>query len=151
MSGLVALFHRDGRPVVEGMIWRMLMAGRRHRSLHLGTYAASPRPRLGGRPVSDLPPPRPRDYWSPYTERMPREQLRALQLRRLQTLVGWAYARSPFWRQLLANILGKPVVTLETQEGSASGAALLAMVGTGIVVSLRRKEPTSKSVNKVSD
>jgi xylulokinase len=40
-------------------------------------------------------------------------------------------ARSPFWRQLLANILGKPVVTLETQEGSAYGAALLAMVGTG--------------------
>jgi xylulokinase len=32
---------------------------------------------------------------------------------------------------LLANILGKPVVTLETQEGSAYGAALLALVGTG--------------------
>ena len=40
-------------------------------------------------------------------------------------------ARSPFWRQLLADILGKPVVTLETQEGSAYGAALLAQVGTG--------------------
>jgi xylulokinase len=40
-------------------------------------------------------------------------------------------ARSPFWRKLLANILGKPVVTLETQEGSAYGAALLALVGTG--------------------
>src|SRR6266446_1918885 len=40
-------------------------------------------------------------------------------------------ARSPFWRRLLANILGRPVVTLETQEGSAYGAALLALVGTG--------------------
>jgi xylulokinase len=40
-------------------------------------------------------------------------------------------ARSPFWRRLLADILGKPVVTLETQEGSAYGAALLALVGTG--------------------
>ena len=40
-------------------------------------------------------------------------------------------ARSPFWRQLLADILAKPVVTLETQEGSAYGAALLALVGTG--------------------
>jgi xylulokinase len=40
-------------------------------------------------------------------------------------------AKSSFWRQLLANIFGKPVVTLETQEGSAHGAALLAMVGTG--------------------
>jgi phenylacetate-CoA ligase len=51
--------------------------------------------------VSTLPPPRPRDYWSPYLERLPRPQLQALQLRRLQTLVAWAYARSPFWRQRL--------------------------------------------------
>jgi xylulokinase len=41
-------------------------------------------------------------------------------------------ARSPFWRQLLADIFGKRVVTLETQEGSAYGAALLALVSTGI-------------------
>jgi xylulokinase len=40
-------------------------------------------------------------------------------------------ARSIFWRQLLADILNKRVVTLATQEGSAYGAALLALVGTG--------------------
>ena len=40
-------------------------------------------------------------------------------------------AKSPFWRQVLADVLNKPVVTLETQEGSAFGAALLAMTGTG--------------------
>jgi xylulokinase len=40
-------------------------------------------------------------------------------------------AKSEFWRGLLANILGKRVVTLETQEGSAYGAALLALAGTG--------------------
>jgi len=40
-------------------------------------------------------------------------------------------ARSPFWRQLLADILNQKVVTLETQEGSAYGAALLALTGTG--------------------
>lgn len=40
-------------------------------------------------------------------------------------------ARSAFWRGLLAGILNKPVVTLETQEGSAYGAALLALAGTG--------------------
>jgi xylulokinase len=38
-------------------------------------------------------------------------------------------AKSPFWRQLLADILDKRVVSLETQEGSAYGAALLAMPG----------------------
>jgi xylulokinase len=40
-------------------------------------------------------------------------------------------ARSPFWRQILADVFGKRVARLETQEGSAYGAALLAMVGTG--------------------
>ena len=40
-------------------------------------------------------------------------------------------AKSAFWRQLLASILNKRVVTLETQEGSAYGAALLALAGTG--------------------
>ena len=45
-------------------------------------------------------------------------------------------AKSPFWRQLLADVLGKRVVTLETQEGSAFGAALLAMTGTGAFASV---------------
>ena len=40
-------------------------------------------------------------------------------------------AKSRFWRQLLADVMGKRVVTLETQEGSAYGAALLAMVASG--------------------
>jgi xylulokinase len=40
-------------------------------------------------------------------------------------------AKSPFWRQTLADILQKTVVTLASQEGSAYGAALLAMAGTG--------------------
>lgn len=41
-------------------------------------------------------------------------------------------AKSAFWRQMLADVFGKPVVTLETQEGSAYGAAILALVGTGV-------------------
>jgi xylulokinase len=40
-------------------------------------------------------------------------------------------ARSLFWRQILADVFGKRVSTLSSQEGSAYGAALLAMVGTG--------------------
>ena len=40
-------------------------------------------------------------------------------------------ARSLFWRQILADVFGKRVARLKTQEGSAYGAALLAMVGTG--------------------
>jgi xylulokinase len=40
-------------------------------------------------------------------------------------------ANSPFWRQILADVFDKPVVTLASQEGSAFGAALLALAGTG--------------------
>jgi xylulokinase len=40
-------------------------------------------------------------------------------------------AKSPFWHQLFADIFDTRVATLETQEGSAYGAALLAAVGTG--------------------
>ncbi|MBV9296131.1 MAG: xylulokinase [Acidobacteriaceae bacterium] len=40
-------------------------------------------------------------------------------------------AKSELWHQLFADIFNCPVATLESQEGSAYGAALLAMVGTG--------------------
>ena len=40
-------------------------------------------------------------------------------------------ARSPFWRSVLAAVFDRPIATLETQEGSAYGAALLGMVGSG--------------------
>ncbi len=36
-------------------------------------------------------------------------------------------ARSAFWHQMLADVFSKTVTTLETQEGSAYGAALLAL------------------------
>ena len=45
-------------------------------------------------------------------------------------------AKSPFWRQLLANIFATRVSTLASQEGSAYGAALLAAVGTGAYASV---------------
>lgn len=40
-------------------------------------------------------------------------------------------ARSPLWRQIFADVFNKPVALLETEEGSAYGAALLALVGSG--------------------
>lgn len=41
-------------------------------------------------------------------------------------------ARSPFWRQLLADMTGVPVVGLAVDEGPAYGAALLAGVRAGV-------------------
>ena len=40
-------------------------------------------------------------------------------------------AKSPFWRQIHADVTGHPHVTLSVDEGPALGVALLAAVGTG--------------------
>lgn len=46
-------------------------------------------------------------------------------------------AKSPFWRQMFADVFAKNIATLETQEGSAYGAALLAMQSDGRTVDVR--------------
>ena len=43
---------------------------------------------------------------------------------------------SPFWRQMLADAFGCPIVTLRSKEGAALGAALLAGVGAGVYPSV---------------
>ncbi|MCC7497086.1 MAG: xylulokinase [Bryobacterales bacterium] len=57
-------------------------------------------------------------------------------------------ARSEFWRQLLADIFAKQVATLKTQEGSAYGASLMAMVGTGVYSSV--PEACKATIREVS-
>lgn len=44
--------------------------------------------------------------------------------------------RSPFWRQMLADMFNCPVCTISEEQGPAFGAAILAGVGTGIYTSL---------------
>jgi xylulokinase len=48
-----------------------------------------------------------------------------------QVRVSGGGARSPLWRQILADVLGAELVTVNTTEGAAYGAALLAGVGAG--------------------
>ena len=40
--------------------------------------------------------------------------------------------KSPLWRQIMADVLGAELVTVNTTEGAAYGAALLAAVGAGM-------------------
>ena len=40
-------------------------------------------------------------------------------------------SRSPFWRQIQADVFGRKVLTINTEEGAAYGVALLAAVGAG--------------------
>lgn len=53
-----------------------------------------------------------------------------------QVRVTGGGARSPLWKQILADILGADVVTVNTTEGAAYGAALLAATGAGIFSSV---------------
>jgi len=44
--------------------------------------------------------------------------------------------RSPLWRQILADVLQTDIVTVNTTEGAAYGAAVLALVGAGVFASV---------------
>jgi xylulokinase len=49
-----------------------------------------------------------------------------------QVRVTGGGARSPLWRQILADVFGAEIVTVNTEEGAAYGAALLAATGAGL-------------------
>jgi len=48
-----------------------------------------------------------------------------------QVRVSGGGARSPLWRQMLSDVMDSELVTVNTTEGAAFGAALLAGVGAG--------------------
>ncbi len=49
-----------------------------------------------------------------------------------QVRVSGGGAQSPIWRQILADVLDTELATVNTTEGAAYGAALLAGVGAGV-------------------
>lgn len=49
-----------------------------------------------------------------------------------QVRISGGGARSPLWRQILADVFNSELVTVNTSEGAAFGAALLAGVGAGM-------------------
>lgn len=60
------------------------------------------------------------------------ELLRALGIPIQQVRASGGGARSTVWRQIMANIFGTELVTINITEGAAYGAALLAGVGAGV-------------------
>ena len=60
------------------------------------------------------------------------ELMRDLGLSVQQVRASGGGARSPLWRQILADLFGTEIVTVNVTEGAAYGAALLAAVGSGI-------------------
>jgi xylulokinase len=59
------------------------------------------------------------------------ELLRGQGVQPSEAVIGGGAANSPVWRQLSADIMGIPLYTVNTHEGAAFGAAILAAVGAG--------------------
>jgi xylulokinase len=59
------------------------------------------------------------------------ELLRALGVNPAEAVVSGGAVNSPVWRQILTDIMGFPLYTVNTSEGAAFGAAILASVGVG--------------------
>lgn len=57
------------------------------------------------------------------------ELLRGQGINPTEAVVSGGAARSPVWRQLMTDIMGIPLYTVNTHEGAAFGAAILAAVG----------------------
>ncbi len=58
--------------------------------------------------------------------------LRAMEINPPSVRVSGGGARSPFWRQMLADVFETDVATVNATQGAAYGAGLLAAVGAGI-------------------
>lgn len=84
-----------------------------------------------------------------FSQRDGLEIIAALGARPSQVRLSGGGAKSVFWRQLFADIFNRRVATLKTQEGSAYGAALLALVGTGQFASA--VEACAEAVRVVSE
>lgn len=82
-----------------------------------------------------------------YSQRDCLEIIQALGADPTSVRVSGGGAKSPVWRQILASVFQRRVVVLESQEGSAHGAGLLAMVGTGHFASV--EEACAKAVREV--
>ena len=59
------------------------------------------------------------------------ELLRSQGLRPSDAVIQGGAANSPLWRQLTTDIMGIPLYRVNTSEGAAFGAAILAAVGAG--------------------
>jgi xylulokinase len=57
--------------------------------------------------------------------------------------------RSARWRQILADVLATPIVTMPSTEGAAQGAAILAAVGVGWFPTVERASTASVSIGEV--
>ena len=90
------------------------------------------------------------------------ELFKGLNVRPENIIASGGGATSPLWRQIQADVLGLPLVTVKTPEQSATGAAMLAGIGAGIfssfddacrqtVVYGERVEPIAENIRRYEE
>ena len=72
-----------------------------------------------------------------YSQRDSLEVLREMGITASQMLACGGGGTSPLWRQMLADVYDCPVQTVQSKEGPALGAAVLAGVGAGLYPSVQ--------------
>ena len=60
------------------------------------------------------------------------DMMKALGIKTQKVVASGGGANSPLWKQILADVFGSEIVTVNATEGGAFGSAILAMVGAGI-------------------
>ena len=71
-----------------------------------------------------------------YSQRECIDVLRQMGVPFSQMMATGGGGRSPFWRQMISDVLDCPIATITNKEGAALGAAILAGVGAGVYESL---------------
>ena len=71
-----------------------------------------------------------------YAQRQCLDILRDMGIEFTQLYATGGGATSPLWRQMIADVFGLPVVTIQNREGPALGAAILAGVAAGLYKSI---------------
>jgi xylulokinase len=77
--------------------------------------------------------------------------IRGLRVDPNQLLATGGGGKSPFWRQLLADILDCPIARLDKEEGAALGAAILGGVAGGVYSSIEEATSTILKVVEVCE
>ena len=60
-------------------------------------------------------------------------------------------AKSPLWRKIFANVLGIPLEMVRTEQGPGYGAAMLAMVGSGVFESVESASDALVEASSVTE
>ncbi len=80
-------------------------------------------------------------YWNPVLETLPTEKLRALQLKKFKSILGWAYENSRFHRSLYDKAGITPSDISESNPSAGREGGINAAILRGVLIDFSRPLP----------